>query len=88
MVLTDIHNIFVNRKSNIIQMLKEQEDSITFEKKHELMGAMNEIELILKTIEYYKTNGKKETSEINLLHNPEEEEHNTIFARIFKGKKD
>ncbi len=87
MVLMDIHNIFLNRKSNIMQMLKEQEGAIALDKKHELIGAMNEIDLVLRTLEYYNTNGKKDNNDINLLTNPEED-HESIFSRIFRGKKD
>lgn len=87
MVLTDIQNIFVNRKNNILQMLKSQEGTIALDKKHELMGAMNEIDLILKTIDYYNVSGKKDVNDINLLTNPEED-HESIFSRLFKGRKD
>lgn len=87
MVLTDIQNIFVNRKNNILQMLKSQEGTIALDKKHELMGAINEIDLILKTIDYYNVSGKKDVNDINLLTNPEED-HESIFSRLFKGRKD
>jgi len=87
MALMEIHNIFLNRKNNIIQMLKNQEGSIALDKKHELIGAMNEIDLVLKTLEYYNTNGKRETGEINLLNNPVDDRE-PLFSRLFKGKKD
>lgn len=83
----DIHDIFLNRKSNIMQMLKEQEGAIALDKKHELIGAMNEIDLVLKTLEYYNTNGKKDTDGINLLTN-QEDERESLFSRVFRGRKD
>lgn len=87
MALMDIHDIFLNRKSNIMQMLKEQEGAIALDKKHELIGAMNEIDLVLKTLEYYNTNGKKDTDGINLLTN-QEDERESLFSRVFRGRKD
>jgi hypothetical protein len=87
MVLMEIHNIFLNRKNNILQMLKNQEGTIALEKKHELIGAMCEIDLVLKTLEYYSINGRKESNEINLLTNPEED-HESLFTRLFKGKRE
>jgi hypothetical protein len=87
MVLTEIHSIFLNRKNNILQMLKNQESCIALDKKHELIGAMNEIDLVLKTLEYYNTCGRKDTGGINLMTNPEEDRE-SFFSRLFKGRKD
>ena len=87
MVLTEIHGIFLNRKNNILQMLKCEDGAIALEKKHELIGAMNEIDLVLRTLEYYNTNGHREVKDINLLSNPEEE-HDNLLSRLFNGKRD
>jgi hypothetical protein len=81
MSLTELHTIFVNRRNNILHILKCQEGSIALDKKHELKGALCEIELFLRTIEYYNKNGIRENAEPHLLTNPDEMPE-SFFSRM------
>jgi hypothetical protein len=81
MVLMDIHDIFRNRKSSIQEMLKNSEGSIALEKKHEMIGAINEIDIMLRTLEYYNVHGRKDsTQQLNLLSNSDSEKG--FFSRF------
>jgi hypothetical protein len=81
MSLSELHTIFKNRRNNILHILKCQEGTIAIDKKHELKGALCEIELFLRTIEYYNKNGVRENTEPHLLTNPEETPE-PFFSRV------
>ncbi len=52
MVLTDIYAIFEQRKRKMESMLKGK-NGVSTEKRQELQGAVNEIDMFLNTIDYY-----------------------------------
>lgn len=63
MVLSEITKIFERRRSELYSLLDKRKDELKPEIQHQIYGAMNEIDIFLKTIEYYK---EKETdNEIN-----------------------
>jgi hypothetical protein len=85
MVLMEIHTIFENRKNSILQILNCSEKSLALEKRKELEGAVNEIELFLKTLEYYSngtSNSKKEAPLGNLMRSPEGDDKEGFFNRF------
>jgi hypothetical protein len=93
MVLMEIHTIFENRKNSMLQILKNQEKSIALEKKQELKGAVNEIELFLKTLEFYSNNNsvRKEAPLTNLMKDTDKDDDDRkgFFSRFdgfFKRK--
>jgi hypothetical protein len=63
MVLSEITKIFEKRRAELYSLLDKRKDELKPEIQHQIYGAMNEIDIFLKTIEYYK---EKETDhEIN-----------------------
>jgi hypothetical protein len=87
MVLMEIHTIFENRKNSMLQILKNQERSIALEKKQELKGAVNEIELFLKTLEFYSNNNnvQKEAPLGNLMKDIDGDDDRKGFFSRFDG---
>jgi len=67
MVLLEIYDIFEKRKRNIEKILNNGH-SLSLEKQHEMEGAMNEIEMFLKTLKYYSAQ-QRSRDEINLMSN-------------------
>jgi hypothetical protein len=63
MVLSEITKIFERRRAELYNLLDKRRDELKPEMQHQIYGAMNEIDIFLKTLEYYK---QKETDhEIN-----------------------
>ena len=63
MVLSEITKIFERRRAELYNLLDKRKDELKPEIQHQIYGAMNEIDIFLRTIEYYK---EKETDqEIN-----------------------
>jgi hypothetical protein len=58
MVLLEITKIFERRRAELYNLLEKRKDELKPELQHQIYGAMNEIDIFLKTIEYYK---EKET---------------------------
>jgi hypothetical protein len=88
MPLSELQRIFVNRRNNILHILKTQNGTIALDKKHQLQGALSEIELFLRTIEYYNKDGNLCNTEPHLMTNPDEEPQ-PFFSRLgnaFKKK--
>ena len=81
MSLTELHTIFVNRRNNLLHILKRQNGSLALDKKHELQGALSEIELFLRTIDYYNKAGMSEADRPHLLTNPDEMQE-SFFSRV------
>ena len=54
MVLNEISKIFEKRKTELHSLLSERKDEIKPEQQHQMYGAMNEIEVFLRTLEYYR----------------------------------
>lgn len=91
MVLMEIHTIFENRKNSILHILNNSDKSMALEKRKEYEGALNEIELFLKTLEYYSNgtaSSKKEAPTCDLMKNTEEEKEGFFsrFNGFFKRK--
>ena len=82
MVLFEITKIFERRRDELCHLLEKRKDELKPEIQHQIYGAMNEIDIFLKTIEYYK---EKETDhEMNraLLIGPMiKEDKMTLFIR-------
>lgn len=54
LVLQEITKIFERRKNEIYSLLKERKDELKPELQHQMFGAMNEIDIFLNTLEYYR----------------------------------
>jgi hypothetical protein len=85
MVLMEIHSIFVNRKNAITKLLAQKGGAMASERREQLIGASIEIDLILKTLEYYDKNHLKMDNSINLMKNPDDE--NTDIFKISEAFK-
>ena len=54
MVLSEITRIFEKRRSELYNLLSERKEEIKPELQHQMYGAMNEIDIFLRTMDYYK----------------------------------
>jgi len=81
MVLTDIYKIFEKRKRNMEGILNNGH-SLALNKKSEIKGAVNEIDIFLKTLEHFQ-NQPQNMPEINLESAPLNEKKG-LFSKIFK----
>lgn len=79
MVLTDLYKIFEKRKRNMQDIINNGH-SLALDKKHEIKGAVNEIDIFLRTIEHFQ-NAPVETDEINLITVKKRE---GFFNKLFK----
>lgn len=82
MVLTDIYKIFEKRKRNM-QGLLNNGHSLAIDKKNEIKGAVNEIDIFLKTLEHFKSQEPSQDEDFSLLDAPLEEKKG-LFSKIFK----
>ncbi len=48
---TELKRVFEHRLSKFNHLLKMHSDELEIEKKHQIIGAMNEISVMLKTLE-------------------------------------
>lgn len=63
MPISEITRIFEKRRTELYNLLVQRKDELKPELQHQVYGAINEIDIFLKTLEYYK---QKETDhEIN-----------------------
>ena len=53
-MISDVTKAIEERKRKLICFLNNQKDDISAEKKHQLYGAINEIDVILKVIKEHK----------------------------------
>ena len=90
MPLMEIHSIFLRRKNRIERLLKYQEAALEKSRKQELQGAVNEIDLFLKTLEYYSIHPSADNQGIKLMANPEAGNPSLIetVSQLLKKKKD
>lgn len=54
MVLGEMTRIFERRRKELYGLLIERKEEIKPEVQHQMYGAMNEIDIFLKTIDYYR----------------------------------
>ena len=82
MALPQIAEVLEKRKSELIEMLESNRDSLELEKQHQIYGAINELELFLHTITYYETNGMEDDCPVKLVKAPTRSD---IFSKVFQG---
>ena len=86
MVKEDILEALNNRREELSEMLND--DSLQLEKQHQIYGAINEIEVLLKTLNYYeKGRHDKNFGKIRLVKPPKPQKD--LFSKVFddlKGK--
>lgn len=54
MVLGEMSKIFERRRKELYTLLTERKEEIKPEVQHQMYGAMNEIDIFIKTIDYYR----------------------------------
>jgi len=84
MVLMDIYKIFEKRKRNMQELLENNSHSIALEKKQEIRGAVAEIDIFLRTLEYYQSQPQDRAGDIDLASIPEKKPG--LFSRLFRKK--
>ncbi|OGM02933.1 hypothetical protein A3K72_04295 [Candidatus Woesearchaeota archaeon RBG_13_36_6] len=67
------------------ELLQNNSHSIALEKKHEIQGAVAEIDIFLRTLEYFQNQPQNSMDNIDLGSSPEKK--SGLFSR-FLGKKE
>lgn len=88
MVVNQIAEALQKRRTELIDMLENNRDSLDLEKQHQVYGAINELELFLNTLDYYQKNSMDGEDPIRLVKPPEASDNPNVFSRIFSGLKD
>ena len=86
MVLMDIYKIFEKLKRNMEELLQSNSHSIAIEKKHQIKGAVDEIDIFLRTLEHFQDQPQKGLDDINLGSVPEKK--SGFFSRFRLRKKE
>jgi hypothetical protein len=86
MVLQEIEKIFEKRKTELITLLESDSKTITLEKQHQVYGAINEIDIFLRTLSYYKVKQlEPENCDIKLV---KPNENKGLLSGLFKESRD
>ncbi len=84
MVKEDIMEALKNRKDELTEMLND--DSLQLEKQHQIYGAINEIDMFLKTLDYYdKSSQENSFGKITLVKPPKPKKD--LFSKILDDVK-
>lgn len=83
MVLLEITKIFEKRRLELYNLLEQRRDEIKPEIQHQVYGAINEIDIFLKTLEYYKEKDADKEIRAAILVTPQEKE-NTLSKMMVK----
>lgn len=81
MVIDEISSTLEKRRAELIEMLQNKDYPL--EKQHQLYGAINEIDLFLKTLNFYQKTTNNDTESIKLVKPPEKSEN--IISKLFSG---
>ncbi|MBU0758306.1 MAG: hypothetical protein KKF44_09630 [Nanoarchaeota archaeon] len=54
MVISELHKTLEKRKIELISLMKNNESNLDIEKQHQIFGAINELEIVLETLDYYR----------------------------------
>jgi hypothetical protein len=64
MVISELHKTLQKRQAELISLLENKSDEFQVEKQHQVYGAINELKLVLETLDYYRNkeiiNGEKD----------------------------
>ncbi len=86
MVLDEIAEALEKRRAELVSMLENRSGALQLERQHQIYGAINEISLVLQTLNYHgKNSGEKDMGPIHLVKPPEPKRN--LLSRIFKGVK-
>jgi hypothetical protein len=85
MSLMEIYKIFEKRKLTFQELVKNNGHSLALDQKQKIRGAIDEIDMFLKTLEYYHCN-ETETKQPSLACNPEKKGFLSRFSAISKKK--
>lgn len=91
MVVSEITKLLEKRKNDLIDLL-EYDSSIDLEKQHQIYGAINEIEIFLQTLNYFRDREIKDEINTLKLARPQEEDFpikklmGDIKGKFFKNK--
>jgi hypothetical protein len=80
-MLSDISKILERRRGELVGLLENHSDSIELEKQHQIYGAINEIDVVLQTLQYYKAKELNSASDEIKLMGPADQK--TVFDKIF-----
>ncbi|MFH0875853.1 MAG: hypothetical protein V1859_07990 [archaeon] len=55
MTISELHKTLEKRQDELVGLLSATNESMTLEKQHQIYGAINELKLVLETLNYYRT---------------------------------
>ncbi|MBN2423377.1 hypothetical protein JXB41_09200 [Candidatus Woesearchaeota archaeon] len=72
MVISELHKTLQKRQNELISLLENDSDTIALEKKHQVYGAINELQIVLETLDYYRNKeiiSNEKENDFNLFRN-------------------
>lgn len=80
-MLNEVSKILDKRRSELVNVLENSQ--VEIEKQHQIYGAINEIDVIMQTLEYFKAKELRDGSQELKLVAPKRTD--SIFKRVFKN---
>ncbi|MBT3465297.1 hypothetical protein HOD20_08575 [archaeon] len=82
-MLSEISKVLDKRRTELTELLENKSGEIEIEKQHQIFGAINEIDVMVQTLEYYRAKELREpTPEIKLI-GPQES--GSTFKKLFNN---
>ncbi len=82
MVVSEITKLLEKRKNDLIELL-EYDSNLKLEKQHQIYGAINEIEIFLQTLNYFRDREMKEGSSDLQLASPIQED--SVIKKVLEN---
>ena len=71
MNLLEVKRIFERRRYNLINTLEDGREELDLSKQHQMYGAIQELENVMKTIDYYHSKASEKRLDFHLEKEPE-----------------
>ena len=88
MVVPEMTRLLEKRRTELIYLLENKADELDLEKQHQIYGAINEIEIFLQTLDYYRNKEiNDELEDIKLVRPSEKRGIFSVFKeRLFRNR--
>ena len=82
-MLTELSKTLDKRRMELVDLLENHSGEIEVEKQHQIYGAINEIDIFMQTLQYYKVKELHEVQDDIKLVGPQKTD--SVFKRLFDG---
>jgi hypothetical protein len=82
-MLTELSKTLDKRRMELVDLLENHSGEIEVEKQHQIYGAINEIDIFMQTLQYYKAKELHEVQDDIKLVGPQKTD--SVFKRLFDG---